>query len=147
MLNNLELIGVGGSRYVYADGDYVLKVPYNNCGKKQAKNEYDLFNNELYKPYLAEIIEYNEDSCEIKQERLYDCCVIRCDNEAIKNYFPTELLTIINSNGVQVGRDKNNKLKIFDYGLEPVDARTITKEQIELMRKYSLLVRREIDLK
>ena len=45
MLNNLELIGVGGSRYVYADGDYVLKVPYNNCGKKQAKNEYDLFNN------------------------------------------------------------------------------------------------------
>ena len=48
---------------------------------------------------------------------------------------------------MQVGRDKNNKLKIFDYGLEPVDARTITKEQIELMRKYSLLVRREIDLK
>lgn len=136
-----EMIGFGCTRKVYADGDYVLKIPYNDSGKIQAEKEYTLFQTETLKPYLAEIVEYDETTGKIKMERLYDCHLILSEGETAKNNFPAELLAIINNKILQVGYDKNQKLKVFDYGQEAADKRDIDKETKDMLWNYRLKLR------
>lgn len=138
MSTELELIGVGCTRYVYADGDYVLKVPYNDCGKIQSENERRLYSNAAFKPYLAEVADYDHDTGTIRQERLRNCCIMRRKSDLIQSYFPEELLSIISGPFLQVGYDSNKSLKIFDYGLELTDKSILTEEQLDLVRAYRL---------
>lgn len=141
----MEQIGCGCTRRVYAiDDNYVLKVAYNDDGKEQCEREYNLYQQEEYRPYLAEIVGYDADKGEIKAERLCDCCYMKKDNADVKAYFPESLLNNVCGKVVQVGYDKSRKLKIFDYGQEISTARTISKEQKDEMWKYHLPKRDKI---
>ena len=138
----MEQIGCGCSRRVYKlNDDTVIKIPYNQYGLTQAQEEYDTYQVKKYQPYLAEILNYDEDTGEIQMELLEDCGFLLKKDAIENNIFPDYILDLIDAQTVQVGKDKNGNIKIFDYGSEHVPSevvRNYTKEQKDELKRYPL---------
>ena len=133
-----EQIGAGCTRRVYADGEQVIKVPYNGDGKAQAAREYEIWQEEELRPYVAQIFEYNPETGIIKAERLHGCCYMRREHSEAWGYFPARLLDMIGGDLLQVGYDSAGALKLFDYGSEQCGKRELTREQKDELWKYRL---------
>ena len=133
-----ELIGVGCTRRVYAEGEQVIKFPYNDAGKVQAAREYEVWQEEELRPYVAQIFEYNPETGIIKAERLHGCCYMRREHSEAWWYFPTQLLDMIGGDLLQVGYDGKGALKLFDYGSELCEKRKLNREQLDELWKYRL---------
>lgn len=139
----IKQIGCGCTRRVYAiDDNTVLKVAFNDSGKAQCLRENELYKQDEYKPYLAEIIAYDENKGEITMERLHDCCYMRKDNEEVSGYFPSKLIEKVSDNVLQVGYDKESRLKIFDYGEEVFVERQVPKELKAELWQYRLRLKK-----
>jgi len=138
----MEQIGCGCTRKVYKLNDTtVLKIPYNECGQSQARQEYELYQNDSYKPYLAEIYSYDEVTGQIEMELLTSCGVLKKQIAIENNIFPDYVLERIDGDILQVGRDKNGNIKIFDYGIEHINSdvfKTYFPDVKDEFRRYAL---------
>lgn len=118
-----NLLGYGTGRIVFDLNDgYVAKIPYNNMGILANKLEYEYYKEN--KDIIAEIKKYDNNI--VIQEKLHSIIVIpyeytlnnNIDKYLKENYpdikFPNLSERMLNSR-VQIGFDKNENIKFFDY--------------------------------
>ncbi len=126
----MKLIGIGCGRKVYAlSNKFVIKIPYNNYGRNQAKLEYQRWKESKQTNLLAKIYFYIGGI--IIMERLHNCCVY---NGEVKKYLP-----FIRGKGAPIGQDQKGNWKLFDYGdYKPNKAVKISQKNIELINRFRL---------
>lgn len=110
----IEIIGCGVGRIVFGlSDDYVLKIPYNDNGKKQSALEWERWQKNEWKGLVAQIYNYHAETGIMVMERLHECKSVHYRDQLPEHKCFFEKLK---QSGIQIGIDKRGFLKLYDYG-------------------------------